>query len=93
MSAGSPRLFRHTWAPDNSSPSRLEGIHVGVLKCGESVKFAGESSGEMLLTRLLMGRMDLWCLPVLSEMPLFTRSAHVNEPNREVMLHLGEMGH
>lgn len=45
MSAGSPGLFRHTWAPDNGSPSRLEGIHVGVLKCGgeESVKFTRES--------------------------------------------------
>lgn len=32
VSAGSPGLFRHTWAPDNSSPSRLESIHVGVLK-------------------------------------------------------------
>lgn len=29
MSAGGPRLFRHARAPDNSSPSRLQGIHVG----------------------------------------------------------------
>lgn len=54
----------------------------------ESVKFAGGSSGELLLTRLLMGRMDLWCLPVRSEIPLFTWSAHVNKLNREVVLHL-----
>lgn len=31
-----------------------------------------------------MGRMDLWCLPVPSEIPRFTRSAHVNEPSGEV---------
>lgn len=32
VSAGGPRLFRHTRAPDNSSPSRLECIHVGCFK-------------------------------------------------------------
>lgn len=53
-----------------------------------SVKFAGGSPGEALLTRPLMGRMDLCCLPVRSEIPQFTRSAHVNKLNGEAVLHL-----
>lgn len=64
-----------------------------LLRCRESLKFAAEPWGEMLLTRLLMGRMDLCCLPVLSETPLFTSSTHVSELSRGVMLHLGQMGH
>lgn len=44
VSAGSPGLFRHTWASDDGSSSRLQCIHVGVKKCGESVKFAAERS-------------------------------------------------
>ena len=44
MSARSPGLFRHTRAPDDSSPSRLEGIHVGVFECKESEKFCGGGS-------------------------------------------------
>lgn len=66
VSSCSPRLFRHTRPPDNRSPSRLEGIHVGVLK------FAGGFTGEMLLSRLLMGRMESCCLRVHSGIPEFT---------------------
>lgn len=91
VSAGAPRLFGHTRAPDDGSSCRLECIHVGVLQTRRVAEvFPEDLSGEMLLTRLLM---DLWCLPVRSEMPLFTSLAHVRELNGDAVRRLGPMGH
>lgn len=79
VSAGAPWLFGHARAPDDGSSCRLECIHVGVLQTRRVAEVSPEGlSGEMLLTGLLM---DLWCLPVRSEMPLFTSLAHVRELN------------
>lgn len=91
VSAGAPRLFGHTRAADDGSSCRLECIHVGVLQTRRVAKVFPEGlSGEMLLTRLLM---DLWCLPVRSEMPLFTSLAHVRELNGDAVRRLRPMGH
>lgn len=91
VSAGAPRLFGHTRAPDDGSSCRLECIHVGVLQTRRVAEvFLEGLSGEMLLTRLLM---DLCCLPVRSEMPLFTLLAHVRELNGDAVRRLRPMGH
>lgn len=46
------------------------------------MKFAaGASQDKCFLSRLLMARMDLWCLPVLSEIPMFTSPPDKKTPD------------